>query len=101
LGLKPGGCHPSLGDVEIWRFFNNFNDASHPVHLHLVDFQILDLNGKPPLPYEVGWKDTVYLSENEVVRIIVKFGPNKGRYVMHCHNLDHEDHSMMTQFEVL
>ena len=92
---------PSLGDVEIWRFFNNFNDASHPVHLHLVDFQILDLNGKPPLPYEVGWKDTVYLSENEVVRIIVKFGPNKGRYVMHCHNLDHEDHSMMTQFEVL
>jgi len=92
---------PNLGDVEIWRLFNNFNDASHPIHLHLVDFQILDRNGKPPLPYELGWKDTVNLNENEVVRIIVKFGPHKGRYAMHCHNLEHEDHSMMTQFEVL
>jgi FtsP/CotA-like multicopper oxidase with cupredoxin domain len=92
---------PSLGDVEVWRLENNFNDMSHPIHLHLVKFQILDRNGKPPLPYEAGWKDTTYVGENEVVRIIVPFGPNKGKYLMHCHNLEHEDQMQMTQFQVL
>ncbi len=92
---------PILGDVEIWRLANNDKDAEHHIHLHLVQFQILDRNGQPPLPYEVGRKDTVFLGPNEVVRLIVKFEPNRGTYAFHCHMLEHEDHSMMTQFQVL
>jgi len=42
----------------------------------------------------------VYLGEGETVRVIMRFGPNLGRYMMHCHNLVHEDHDMMVQFEV-
>lgn len=92
---------PALGDVEIWRLHNPSNAWFHPVHLHMVDFQILDRNGQAPFPYEVGWKDTAYVGEREMVRIIMKFGPHTGRYVMHCHNLEHEDHMMMTQFQVV
>lgn len=92
---------PKLGDTEIWTLRNPSNGWFHPIHLHLVDFQILDRNGQPPFPYEVGWKDVAYVGETETVRIITKFGPHKGKFVMHCHNLEHEDHMMMTQFQVI
>jgi FtsP/CotA-like multicopper oxidase with cupredoxin domain len=91
---------PGLGDVEIWEFENKSGGWWHPVHVHLVDFRILDRNGKPPSPWELGGKDTVYVGENETVRMVVKFGPNTGRYMIHCHNLVHEDHDMMAQFRV-
>ena len=93
-------AHPGLNDVEIWTFKNDSNGWFHPVHVHLVDFKILDRNGQPPAPYERGPKDVVYLGEGETVRVIMRFGPNLGRYMMHCHNLVHEDHDMMVQFEV-
>jgi spore coat protein A, manganese oxidase len=93
-------ANPGLGDVEIWRLYNKAGGWFHPVHIHLIDFQILSRNGKPPFPYEVGWKDVVYVGENEDVRVIGKFGPHLGRYMMHCHNLDHEDFDMMIQWEV-
>ena len=93
-------AHPALNDVEIWTFRNNSNGWFHPVHIHLVDFKVLDRNGQPPAPYERGPKDVVYLGEGETVRMITRFGPNLGRYMMHCHNLVHEDHDMMVQFEV-
>ena len=64
------------------------------------DFNILDRNGRPPAPYERGPKDVVYVGEGETVRVIMRFGPNVGRYMMHCHNLVHEDHDMMVQLEV-
>ena len=91
---------PELGDVEIWELRNNSNGWFHPVHVHLVDFQILDRNGRPPPPYERGPKDVVYVGEGETVRVLMRFGPHVGRYMMHCHNLVHEDHDMMVQFEV-
>src|SRR4051812_48439326 len=91
---------PKLGDVEIWELQNNSNGWFHPVHIHLVDFKILDRNGQPPLPYEHGPKDVVYVGEGETVRVLMRFGPQVGRYMMHCHNLVHEDHDMMVQFEV-
>jgi FtsP/CotA-like multicopper oxidase with cupredoxin domain len=72
----------------------------HPVHIHLVDLQLLDRNGRPPLPYERGWKDVFLLGDNETLRVITKFGPNPGKYMIHCHNIVHEDRDMMTQFEV-
>jgi spore coat protein A, manganese oxidase len=89
--------------IEIWNLVNPGGGWIHPVHIHLLDWQILSRNGKPPLPYERGWKDTFYVGENQTVKVVTKFDPDyacSGRYVMHCHNLPHEDHDMMTQFEV-
>jgi FtsP/CotA-like multicopper oxidase with cupredoxin domain len=93
-------AHPRFNDVEIWQFKNDSGGWFHPVHLHLVDFKILDRNGKPPFDYEKAPKDVVYLGENETVRVILRFERQVGRYMMHCHNLVHEDHDMMVQFEV-
>ncbi len=93
-------ANPGLGDTEIWNLYNNSGGWFHPVHIHLIDFKILSRNGKPPLPYELGPKDCAYIGEGEEVRVLMKFAPNKGKYMMHCHNLVHEDHDMMTQFEV-
>jgi FtsP/CotA-like multicopper oxidase with cupredoxin domain len=93
-------AQPGHDDVEVWRFINNSGGWNHPIHVHLVDFKILDRNGQPPFPYEVGRKDTVYLGEGETVRVIAKFGPKQGKYMMHCHNTVHEDHDMMIAFQV-
>lgn len=93
-------ANPGLNDVEIWTLINTGGEWVHPVHIHLVDLQLLDRNGRPPLPYELGWKDVFYLGENETLRVIAKFGPHAGKYMIHCHNIVHEDHDMMTQFEV-
>jgi spore coat protein A len=87
-------------DVEIWELDNPSGGWFHPVHIHLVDFKILDRNGKAPEPYELGAKDVAYVGENEKVRVIMKFEHAEGKYMMHCHNLVHEDHDMMTQFQV-
>src|SRR3712207_4299759 len=92
-------ANPGLDDIEIWELENRSGGWFHPVHIHMVDFKILDRNGKPPEPYEQGPKDVVYVGENETVRVIMKFD-HAGKYMMHCHNLVHEDHDMMTQFEV-
>jgi FtsP/CotA-like multicopper oxidase with cupredoxin domain len=73
----------------------------HPVHTHLVNFQILERNGKAPLPHETGWKDTVAVNKDEQVKVVMRFQGFKGRYLIHCHNLEHEDHSMMARFDVV
>jgi spore coat protein A len=106
---------PYNGTIEIWELYNMTPDT-HPIHLHLVTFQILDRatftgdpNGpdlkvgprRPPEPYEMGWKDTVRANPGEVTRIIARFGPFTGIYPWHCHILEHEDYEMMRQFEVL
>ena len=89
-----------LGQVEVWEFENRSGGWNHPIHVHLIDFRILDRNGKPPRDYERGPKDVAYVGENETVRVLAQFGPQQGKYMMHCHNVTHEDHDMMTQFEV-
>ncbi|MUH00857.1 multicopper oxidase domain-containing protein [Scytonema sp. UIC 10036] len=93
-------ANPQLEEVEIWRLHNPSGLWFHPVHLHLIDAQILDRNGTPPFPYERGLKDVFYVGENETVRIIGRFRPHLGKYMYHCHNMVHEDHDMMSQFEV-
>ena len=93
-------ANPRLGDVEIWEIENRGGGWFHPLHIHLVDFKILSRNGRAPFPYERGPKDVVYAGPNEVVRVITKFDHQRGRYMVHCHNLPHEDHDMMTQFAV-
>ena len=94
-------ANPNFGDVEIWEFQNSSGGWFHPVHVHLVDFKVLDRNGKAPFPQELGPKDVVYVGEGETVRVITKFCEGRGKYMMHCHNLIHEDHDMMGQFEVV
>ena len=92
---------PGLGDVEIWRFTNNSGGWVHPTHPHLVEFHILDRNGEAPRPIERGPKDTVLLGANEEIRTIMKFEHFSGPYVIHCHNIEHEDNDMMVRFDVV
>ena len=91
---------PQLGATEIWRFQNR-SMMAHPMHVHLDMFQILDRNGAPPAAGESGWKDTVVVAPDETVRVIVRFTDFAGLYMVHCHNLEHEDDGMMANFEVV
>jgi len=91
---------PKRNDVEIWEFQNSSGGWFHPVHVHFTDFKILDRNGRPPAPHERGPKDVAYVGEGETVRVIMKWN-GAGKYMMHCHNLIHEDHDMMSQFEIV
>jgi FtsP/CotA-like multicopper oxidase with cupredoxin domain len=99
---------PTVGTVEKWVLPNKSGGWFHPVHIHLVDFHIVRRNGGAPFAYEKGWKDVVYVGPNETVELVMRFKaadqidpakPITGKYVMHCHNLIHEDNDMMTQFE--
>ena len=93
-------ANPRLGATEIWELENRSGGWFHPLHIHLIDFKILSRNGRAPFDYERGPKDVAYIGENETVRAIMKFGPHRGRYMVHCHNLPHEDHDMMVQYAV-
>jgi spore coat protein A, manganese oxidase len=93
-------ANPQPYTAEIWEIENTSDGWFHPVHPHLIDFQILSRNGRPPRPEERGPKDVVYIGEGETVRLITYFGDPRGRYMIHCHHLIHEDHGMMTQFEI-
>ena len=110
--------NPTLNSTEIWELVNTTDD-SHPIHLHLVRFQILDRRtfdvnaywGSGQIKYkapavlpsagESGWKDTVRADPGMVTRIIAKFEGFPGRYVWHCHILEHEDNEMMRPFDVI
>ena len=94
---------PRLDDVEVWRFVNRpfvGRTMLHPVHTHLAPFQVLSRNGRAPLRQERGWKDTVAIEDSEEVEVIIRWRGYKGRYLLHCHNLEHEDHSMMARIDV-
>ncbi len=83
---------------------------AHPVHLHGVHFQVLDrqIDDAQRAGWETvkdglvdeGWKDTVLVMPGERVRIAVRFDGYRGRYLLHCHNLEHEDSGMMRYFDV-
>lgn len=108
--------NPMLNDVEVWEVYNATEDA-HPIHLHLVSFQIIDRqrfrarqaeNGSlsdvrligrrhPPAANEAGWKDTVQMFPRTVTRIVARFD-REGLYVWHCHILSHEDNDMMRPY---
>ncbi|WP_138417416.1 multicopper oxidase family protein [Aquibacillus sediminis] len=109
---------PQRGTTEIWSFVNTTN-FTHPMHIHLVQFQVLDrqpfdldhfnqtgefiYTGSPKAPKanERGWKDTVAAPGGQVTRVIANFGPYTGDYVWHCHILEHEDYDMMRPFKVI
>ncbi|MEU3354259.1 multicopper oxidase family protein [Streptomyces sp. NPDC037389] len=89
---------PRLGSVERWRFSSDFH---HPVHVHLAQFQVVARGGRSPAAADAGWKDTVDVRPYEVVEVLVRFAGYKGRYMLHCHNLEHEDMAMMGNFQVV
>jgi spore coat protein A len=109
---------PALNSTEIWSFINPTDDT-HPIHLHAVRFQILDRQHYepwiyqtkkefhwlgprvPPEPFEAGWKDTAAAHSKMVTRIIVPFNAYAGKYVWHCHILEHEDNEMMRPYEIV
>lgn len=87
-----------LGSTEIWELTA---DLHHPVHLHLAHFQVLGRGTGSPGAFDHGWKDTIDLRPAERARILVRFDGYRGRYVFHCHNLEHEDMMMMANFDVV
>jgi spore coat protein A, manganese oxidase len=107
-----------LDSTEIWELIN-LTDDTHPIHLHLVRFQILDrqpiavedflLDDQlhstgpvlPPSPHELGWKDVVQCPAGTVTRIIIPFQGYVGRYLWHCHILEHEANDMMRPYDVV
>jgi FtsP/CotA-like multicopper oxidase with cupredoxin domain len=107
---------PAVGDVEIWEIENKSGGWFHPVHIHLIDFRIIGRTGgsNQVEPWEQGPKDVMYVGEGETITVLIKFfaggggvaAPHGdpdfvgGRYMVHCHNLPHEDHDMMGQFQV-
>jgi spore coat protein A len=86
---------PRLGEVEVWRLVSDFH---HPFHVHLSPFQVLSRGASGPGPYDAGWKDTLDLRPAEQATVITRFSGFAGRYVFHCHNLEHEDMAMMGTF---
>lgn len=88
------------GVAEIWTFETSGGWA-HPVHVHLEDFRILTINGKPPPPQWAGRKDVVALLPGARAEVLVRFRDFTGKFVMHCHQTAHEDHAMMIRFDVV
>lgn len=90
------------GQTEIWEFTNP-SDEIHPVHIHGMQFGLLDRTGGRAalFPHERGWKDTFLLLPGETVRAVIRFPNQPGLFLLHCHNLEHEDDGMMLQFRIL
>jgi spore coat protein A, manganese oxidase len=94
----------------------NMTADAHPIHLHAVHFQLLDRRpfavrpqqdkpeivwtGKPieAPPEERGWKDTILCPPRQATRIIIPFSGEPGKFVWHCHMLEHEDNEMMRPY---
>ncbi|XMA14428.1 hypothetical protein WAI453_007219 [Rhynchosporium graminicola] len=95
---------PGQGKTQRWKLINKSGGWSHPIHIHLIDMQVVARTGsgrKGVTPYEAAaLKDVVYLGRNEEVDVIANFAPWSGLYMFHCHNLVHEDHDMMAAFNV-
>lgn len=114
------------GATEVWKFINLSEDV-HPIHVHLVRFQAISRQGVedtevvdiktdstapgkplkinpgmlPLLPSDQGWKDTIRVNPGEVIGIMATFEGFLGRYMYHCHMVEHEDSDMMRPFVVL
>lgn len=90
-----------FGATEIWRFINDA-PFPHPVHMHAVHFQVLSRAGGRArvFPWERGWKDTVLVFPGETVDVIARFDGHRGMFLLHCHNLEHEDMGMMMNFQI-
>lgn len=96
-----------LNTLEVWEFINEGGgmgmmggmNMPHPMHLHGMQFQVLERRGVRHEGYvDEGWKDTVLLMPGERIKILVRFGDYPGLFLYHCHNLEHEDMGMMRNY---
>jgi len=98
--------NPIVGATEDWEIYNFTVDA-HPIHLHLVRFEVIGrapIPGMDPVnpivqPWERGFKDTVIAYPGEITRVRARFDL-EGLYVWHCHIVEHEDNEMMRPYIV-
>ncbi|SEN78361.1 multicopper oxidase family protein [Actinacidiphila rubida] len=119
----PTGFYAAAGAFEVWTFLNAGSiPIAHPIHIHLIDFQLLQRNAlvgtvdsatqstaqpltpgaaQPIAAEESGWKDTVLVPGHSMVRVAGRFGRQTGRFMYHCHLLDHEDDGMMRPVVVM
>lgn len=93
---------------EVWVIQNPGGDWRHPVHIHYEEHRVLSRNGVLSKPntqvngcIDYARKDVIPLNTNEEVRVFMRFRDMKGRYVMHCHNVVHEDHAMMVRWDIV
>ena len=93
-------AQPKLGTVEVWQFQNQSGEY-HPIHIHDMEWQVVSEDGSPPPAWDAGWKDVFLVKPWSSYSVVTKFTDNTGVYVFHCHNLEHEDHAMMGQFQVM
>jgi FtsP/CotA-like multicopper oxidase with cupredoxin domain len=96
------------GSEEVWTIQNPGGSWRHPVHIHFEEHRILTRNGVPVIPatqangaIDYSRRDVINLQTNEEVRLFMRFRDMKGRYVMHCHNVVHEDHAMMVRWDIV
>jgi FtsP/CotA-like multicopper oxidase with cupredoxin domain len=93
-------ARPKLGTTERWLLVNP-SHRPHPMHLHGAHFRVIDRSTGAVPPAERGWKDTVMVATGETVVVQPRFAPYAGRYVFHCHNLEHQEKAMMLQMEIV
>ena len=105
VNVNSAAAHIAIGSSEIWELDNPSGGWSHPVHIHFEEGHILKRfkNGiEVPVPaHEKGRKDVYVLGPNETVRLFMRFRDFPGKYVMHCHNMIHEDHAMMVRWDIV
>jgi FtsP/CotA-like multicopper oxidase with cupredoxin domain len=87
-----------LGTIATWRLVNR-TAVAHLLHLHHTDWYLLARNGRPPAPHEAALKETFFMDPGDELLVAGRFSDYAGKYVVHCHMLDHEDHGLMSQFE--
>jgi FtsP/CotA-like multicopper oxidase with cupredoxin domain len=91
---------PKLGTTETWEIHNR-TSVAHVMHLHHTDWYLLARDGRRPPPWEDCLKDTFFVYPNEKILLAGHFADHAGKFVIHCHMLDHEDHGLMSQFQVV
>ena len=105
VNVNSPDAHIAAGGMEIWELDNPSGGWSHPVHIHFEEGHILKRfkNGiEVPVPaHEKGRKDVYVLGPNEAIRLFMRFRDFPGKYVMHCHNMIHEDHAMMVRWDIV
>ena len=96
-----------MGSEEVWTIQNPGGSWRHPVHIHYEEHRMLTRNGTPVKPatqlngaIDYSRRDVINLQTNDETRLFMRFRDMKGRYVMHCHNVVHEDHAMMIRWDI-
>jgi FtsP/CotA-like multicopper oxidase with cupredoxin domain len=97
-----------MNSEEVWTIQNPGGSWRHPVHIHFEEHRMLTRNGAPVKPntqlngaIDYSRRDIINLQTNDETRLFMRFRDMKGRYVMHCHNVVHEDHAMMVRWDIV